>query len=102
MAVLVIIITKQWRGKKDAFKKQFVENNVYRRWENYGTYYTAIDYGTVTIANGDNHYKDEKVNLTIQPNKKNNVQFKNVAITGNVKVYDDNLKIVIKVKKLGK
>lgn len=38
-------------GGTAAFKDSFLQNNVYRRWENYHTYYTAIDYGAMSLIN---------------------------------------------------
>lgn len=41
-------------GGLPSFKQQFLNNNVYRRWENYNTFYTAIDYGTMTVVQEKN------------------------------------------------
>lgn len=37
-------------GGNTSFKEQFIKNNVYKRWENYNTYYTGIEYGAVTFV----------------------------------------------------
>lgn len=37
-------------GGTAAFKRQFIRNHTYNRWENYNTYYTGIEYGAVTFV----------------------------------------------------
>lgn len=44
-------------GGNAAFKRQYVRNNTYKRWENYNTYYTGIEYGAVTFID-TTAYKD--------------------------------------------
>ncbi|PFA10290.1 hypothetical protein COA08_10240 [Bacillus cereus] len=41
-------------GKDNRFRAPFFEDHVYTRWAP-DTYYTSIDYGSVTIANTDNY-----------------------------------------------
>jgi hypothetical protein len=37
-------------GGEELFIKEFVHSHTYRRWSNYHTFYTAIDYGAITAA----------------------------------------------------